>query len=622
MCLWITLSTTLVATCFSSTCHGHIASLFYRLSFSDKACLLNRYASIRLSLSTLALPEIPTISTILSISLPLILLFDDKVAHDLLVMAPVKDKRGPADSAPEDPGPQRPKTLFKCLSSGLSTILPNISSRRRSLTTRSSDRPKTAPPPSHKHKHRSNRTQRHLPNEEFMVIPQINIPRLSDADSICPYDASTYHSFPIIEDERCSFCGMRPLRRRTPASSASNRPCDHCRSHSPFSHLASPFRRPKRRESSSRATLSDLPTLDEISPLIEDIPRIVPYDMAARRIGNPSRKSLLPVGLRPSYGTSHLSPAHARIPHPHHDHHSHAIPRHSSSSGDSRPISPRLHHIHGLPHAHSHPYVRESEVDAHIAALEAGSPSPLLQVVNEGTSDPGPNQPYRDFSRTVFYGITPASAASSLVIRRVETSARIVVDEGELANARLRLRVEETEIRRTGGGHATTGRTQQRSQSALHKGPSETLPNRPTRPISAPVAEESLTIENGSSNLQLRGGDVIYTLCQTYSSPRVRRYSRIHGSVPTMPTLSPSPLVLDQYSSSLVLTSRFPISHPPAKRRGFLPSPSSPNSLLPRGWNWETTHFDSCMEATEGNEENEWVLGDGCVWNEGGESVE
>ncbi|OAL05513.1 hypothetical protein IQ06DRAFT_69292 [Phaeosphaeriaceae sp. SRC1lsM3a] len=70
MCLWITLSTTLVATCFSSTCHGHIASLFYRPSFLDKACLSDRYDSFRLSLSTLALPEIP-ISTILSNSLPL-----------------------------------------------------------------------------------------------------------------------------------------------------------------------------------------------------------------------------------------------------------------------------------------------------------------------------------------------------------------------------------------------------------------------------------------------------------------------------------------------------------------------------------------------------------------------
>lgn len=488
-------------------------------------------------------------------------------------MAPVKDKRGPADSAPEDPGPQRPKTLFKRLSSGLSTILPNISSRRRSLTTRSSDRPMTAPSPSHKHKHRSNRTQRHLPNEEFMVIPQINIPRLSDADSICSYDASTYHSFPSIEDERCSFCGMRSLPRKISASLASNRPCDHYRSHSPFSHLGSPFRHPKRQESSSRATSSDLPVLDEISPLIEEIPRIVPYEIAARRIGNPPRRSSLPAGLRPSYGTSHLSPAHASIPHTHHDHHSRATLRHSSSaSGDSRPISPRLHHIHGLPHAHSHPYVRESEIDAHIAALEAGSPSPLLQVVNEGSSVPEPSQSYRDFSRTVFYGTTPASAASSLVIRRVETSARIVVDEAEVSRARVRLRVEETEIRRAGGGHTTSERTQQRSQSAHHEGPSETLPPPPTRPIADPVAEESRKIENGGSNLQLRGGDVSCTLSQECSSLRTSFSPRIYGSVPPCQqyphhrwslTSTPPPSYAPQDPQSPILRLRGGASSPP-----------------------------------------------------------
>ncbi|KAH7384158.1 hypothetical protein DE146DRAFT_622698, partial [Phaeosphaeria sp. MPI-PUGE-AT-0046c] len=315
--------------------------------------------------------------------------------YGVLVMAPAKDEREPPAlfSAPVDGSPQRPKNLLQRLTSGLSTLLPNKASRRSSASN--SDRPKTAPFPYHKHKHIL-RLRRHPPNHELMITPHISIPKLSDADSTRPYDSSTYHSSTSNEGEHSRIRDLSPFFKRASASSASDRPCNHCHSRIPSSNLASPLRCSSRRDSCSSDICSDLPSVDEASLFIEDIPCIVPYELAARRIGNPPRKSSLPTGLRPSYSTSHLSPTAALDSH---------------STRDSRPVSPRLHHLHGLPHAHSHPYVRESEVDAHIAALEAGSLSPLLQAVDEeGPAIPNSNKPCRDFSRTVYYGTTPASA--------------------------------------------------------------------------------------------------------------------------------------------------------------------------------------------------------------------
>ncbi|KAH5394497.1 hypothetical protein HBI42_226120 [Parastagonospora nodorum] len=58
----------------------------------------------------------------------------------------------------------------------------------------------------------------------------------------------------------------------------------------------------------------------------------------------------------------------------------HSRPR--SSSG-SRPKSPRLHHLSLLPGAQSHPYVHRHEVDAHLAAIRAGAPSPLRRSIDK-----------------------------------------------------------------------------------------------------------------------------------------------------------------------------------------------------------------------------------------------
>src|SRR5437764_3150 len=77
-----------------------------------------------------------------------------------------------------------------------------------------------------------------------------------------------------------------------------------------------------------------------------------------------------------------------------------------------RPVSPKLHHIHGLPAAKKYPYVHKREVEAHLAALHAGSPSPLRRSTDEATpSVVLPGSSY-DYSETVFYGTSFFSSAN------------------------------------------------------------------------------------------------------------------------------------------------------------------------------------------------------------------
>jgi hypothetical protein len=281
---------------------------------------------------------------------------------------------------------QRPQTLMQRLSLGFPSFKINRGAGSNSK------RPETAPADPKLTCDKSRR-RGGLSDRQQLIIPRLEIPKLSDSDSDCPYDPSSYHSIPSIEQGGCTCCGLRPPSR------ASSRSCSHCRSRTPLSHLASNFRCRRGRTRKSPATEGSLARLLESSESPEESPRIVPGAIVARRIGNPPRRSSLPGGIVPSYSTSRL-PSHQS--HTKHDSHSGAL---QPGSQDVRPQSPKLHHLHCLPNAKSHPYVHKHEVDMHLAALRAGSPSPLRQPVERETRMFADlREPYQDFSRTVFYG--------------------------------------------------------------------------------------------------------------------------------------------------------------------------------------------------------------------------
>jgi hypothetical protein len=96
---------------------------------------------------------------------------------------------------------------------------------------------------------------------------------------------------------------------------------------------------------------------------------------------------------------------------------------------DPRPISPKLHHIYGLPKSKHFPYVHKHEVEPHFAALRAGSPSPLLPSIDAVARAPTARRTKSettDYSRTVFYPAPTSSRRPSGVTitqRRVHSSS-------------------------------------------------------------------------------------------------------------------------------------------------------------------------------------------------------
>lgn len=74
------------------------------------------------------------------------------------------------------------------------------------------------------------------------------------------------------------------------------------------------------------------------------------------------------------------------------------------------------------------------EVDAHLAAIRAGAPSPLRHSIDEGQRAEATSGGYQDFSQTVFYGTTTTSARvwraeSGEVRREVRTSGMVRLRE-------------------------------------------------------------------------------------------------------------------------------------------------------------------------------------------------
>lgn len=221
-------------------------------------------------------------------------------------------------------------------------------------------------------------------------VIRLQVPSLSESSQPCPYDASEYHSFPSMERGRCDFCGMRPPK------SPSSEPCNECRSQSALSHMKAAFRR-KPGLRVKEATEYRSPSYTQHSPSSEECPRIVPPEIAAKRIGNPPRRAALPVP-RPGAINPALQQRSATR--------SVDSPWRSKSAlerNEVRPISPKLHYHRYLRNSKDYPYVRESEVSQHLDVIRAGAPSPLVDFARAArrkkTLDP-----ITDFSETVFYG--------------------------------------------------------------------------------------------------------------------------------------------------------------------------------------------------------------------------
>lgn len=290
---------------------------------------------------------------------------------------------------------------------GFNTLVSALPLRRNTPQQEPPPRPKTAPTPNQPlvrpNVDTAQRPERRVP------IPPIHIPSLAEPEQPCPYDETKYHSFSSTERRRCTFCGMRP-----PSRLSSSSPCKECRSRSPFSHMKLGFgHRPKLRgRKEVKPSTLEAPEREQDSSDDEG-PRIVPREIAAKRIGNPPRKAALPVPRAGALNNS-LDPLTEHPPY-------HSTKRTSASPSKIadtarpqahhvRPTSPRLHYLHGLPDSKAYPYVRKSEVQQHFAALRAGSPSPLAEFALAAEQQKRKQDRSADFSETVYYGRIPKPA--------------------------------------------------------------------------------------------------------------------------------------------------------------------------------------------------------------------
>lgn len=219
----------------------------------------------------------------------------------------------------------------------------------------------------------------------------------------CPYDRTNYHSFSSIERSRCTFCGMRSSRP------SSNEPCKDCRSKSPFSHIKMGFLQKSIPDGIKDVGYSNPEFFLGSSTSSHEGPRIVPPEIAAKRISNPPRRAALPVP-RPDAINNILNPPSARSAFrpPGHD----SISSSGSALNDVRTTSPKLHYLHGLPDSKAYPYVHKKEVKDHLAAIDAGVSSHLAEFAFTVNQQKERNR-YTDFSETVFYGNSPSPALVS-----------------------------------------------------------------------------------------------------------------------------------------------------------------------------------------------------------------
>ncbi|KAF2678593.1 hypothetical protein K458DRAFT_137349 [Lentithecium fluviatile CBS 122367] len=291
----------------------------------------------------------------------------------------------------QGPVPTRPSLMQR-----VSALFSSVPRRRVGITTR----PLTAPESRYSLINRALRRRSCRQSENGGEADQ------SLVQKPCPYDPNTLQSFPRL-DRHCS-CGLpwpRVRSRHLPLT-----PCDDCRNKTPNSHIAVNARRsasrgvtPTRQTvvSASAASGSLVPPIPirNVPDALLDRPR--PHVPALELLSTSRRR---PSNRRPptrrgsraeSDGGSTFDIILGKSP-----------PKSSKSRSTDTPTPPKLHHLHGLPGSRQFPYAHKHEVPAHLAAIQAGTPSPVrdFQVEAERTANT-PTPGITDWTRTVQYGL-------------------------------------------------------------------------------------------------------------------------------------------------------------------------------------------------------------------------
>ncbi|KAI5375076.1 hypothetical protein J4E82_006155 [Alternaria postmessia] len=217
-----------------------------------------------------------------------------------------------------------------------------------------------------------------------LPIIQIQVASLSEPNQHCPYDPSNYRSFSNVERSCCSFCGMRPPKSPFSVS------CDESRSESALSHMRPALGKRTDLTARREVTIQNA-SLPQHSSSSEEGPRLVPPEIAAKRIGNPPRKAALPIQRSGAVNDSLTPPSDQR----------------SSQSLENRITAahanvPRRRKS-ALEQNDDYPYVLKSEVSQHLDAIRAGEPSPLIDFACAARLKKASDR-MTDFSETVFYG--------------------------------------------------------------------------------------------------------------------------------------------------------------------------------------------------------------------------
>lgn len=345
----------------------------------------------------------------------------------------------PVDPVMKAPAPQRPNTLFHRLSSGLSHALPSF----RSSTPKNEQitRPATAPSAA------GTRPRRRAiaAESEQLLVPRNEMTTADELEQPCQYDPSSYYSFISIEKRRCSLCGMRGPKI------VRNEPSHACRYGTTSSHISSNRTQANIDRRHSAVDAHHLAHLANSSSSVNLGPRPVTPERAAKRIGNPPRVSKLPPGIirlpaanavfanqdryatmRPNSALGTTSPSgisrNVHLPS------SYVIDKETLPK---KPVSPKLHHIHGLSNSENFPFIHRHEIPKHAVALRAGSTSPLTDRSDSPKSPRGVHTPH-DYSNTVYYGgknsqIYASQAASpphvtTVLVKEIQTSGNAVID--------------------------------------------------------------------------------------------------------------------------------------------------------------------------------------------------
>ncbi|KAL6709204.1 hypothetical protein ACN47E_002020 [Coniothyrium glycines] len=436
-----------------------------------------------------------------------------------------KKERGckEGESRPRKDIPQRPRTLLQRLSSGLSSTLPTIAFRRPSSAHKCSRCPEAASDFDSVAVGRKLSSQPH----GRKVLSGTETPVLSDGPTACSCDSRTCRSFPSIERLRNDFCGLKSSSRSSMVS-RSGRAHNDSRPHSPQVHFGV-CQRLSSSDGANNIHLSPYPCDSHTGSSSEEVPRPISHAAAAKKLGNPPRRSSLPIPRLATPSTAPLSSDEGLRTKQSSVYESFSVSttftrsrNRSSVVENAKPISPKLHHIHGISGAQKVPYVHRHEVEEHLAALRAGATSPLLQMPDSTSTRVSPTT--TDFSETVYYGrgfssVTarqptehrshryPRASSATLVrpvVATVTDTTINVANNNHLAAHELELGTSDVYRRRS---------PEHQRQTQTHDGLSGTPPSEYTSETfdtgtTQFVGGRRLELKGGSQNspLRLRGG--------------------------------------------------------------------------------------------------------------------